>query len=172
MLHTLPPWLKPSAAVDLLQLMASIRPAVRTELAQPADHLTVRRWARSHGWYVAMDDDGFLVLSSSPTLARRVLAIDRSPRNHTGMLGRALGYPPCCCRAADRVGEHALDSWAISVDALTFVGRFKAISPRGYLHGRSLLSHIPCSPACRLSLRMAEGVKKWRRRHPRAQLGE
>jgi hypothetical protein len=168
---TLPAWLKPSAAVDLTQLVASIRPAVRTELAQRTDDLTVRRWARYHGWYVAMDTEGFLVLSASPSLVRRVLAIDQSPGNHTSMLGRALGYPPCCYRAANRVGEHALDAWSISVSAMGFVGRFKLIDPRGYLRGRSFISHIPCGPWCLLSLRMAEGVKKWQRHRQRVQVG-
>jgi hypothetical protein len=167
----LPAWLKPSAAVDLTQLVASVRPAVRTELAQRMDDLTVRSWARYHGWFVAMDTEGFLVLSASPSLARRVLVIDRSPGNHTSMLGRVLGYPPCCCRAANRVGEHALDAWSISVSAMRFVGRFKLIDPRGYLRGRSFISHIPCSPWCLLSLRMAEGVKKWQRHRHRVQMG-
>jgi hypothetical protein len=146
--------------VDLTHLVGSIRPAVRTQLSQSVDYSTVRRWARRRGWFVAIDDDGFLVFSPSPGLARHLLAIDRSPGRHTYKLGRSLGYPPCCCRAAARVGDEALDSWSTAMSARLFVGRFKAIDPRGYREGRAFISHIPCTPACVPSLRMAEDTKK------------
>ena len=154
--------------MDLIHLVASIRPAVRTELSQFVDYSTVRRWARRHGWFVAIDADGFLVFSGSPALARRLLVIDRSLGRHTYELGRGLGYPPCCCRAAAHVGEEALDKWSASKGAMPFVGRFKAINPREYREGRALISHIPCTASCQPSLKMAEATMEWKRYRLRA----
>jgi hypothetical protein len=156
----LPIWLKASAAIDLAQLWCCIRPVIRTELAQPVDHYLVRRWASNHRFFPALDPDGFLVLSRSPGLSRRVLDLDRSPGNHTFALGLALGYPYCCCRRAAAVGDAALDAFAETLRFTDFCGRFKMISPRGYRDGRALISHIPCSSRCVNSLQMAEALAR------------
>ena len=155
---TLPPWLKPSARTDILHLAAKIRPAIRTELAIPVSQDVVRIWMRRLGWYTAIDRDDFLVVSRSSALARMILAIDRDDSPHTFRLGHALGYPPCCCRAAASVGEQNLDSWAIAMSQRRFVGRFKLIDPTAYSEGHALISHIPCSPFCQASLQMAEAA--------------
>jgi hypothetical protein len=93
-------------------------------------------------------------------LGRRVMALDRSPGNHTYSFGRALGYPPCCCRAAAGVGDHAIDAWAEQFRAARFYGRFRQIDPSGYREGRALISHVPCSTSCGPSLRMAEALAR------------
>ena len=164
---TLPPWLKPSAHTDILHLAAKIRPAIRTELATPVSQDVVRDWMRRFGWYTAIDRDDFLVASRSSTLARMILAIDRHNSPHTFRLGRALGYPTCCCRAAANVGEQNLDRWALALSQRCFIGQFKLIDPTRYSQGRALISHIPCSPFCQASLRMAEAaLAAMRRSHP------
>ena len=155
---TLPPWLKPSARTDILHLAAKMRPAIRTELAVPVSHDIVRVWMRRLGWYTAIDRDDFLVVSRSSRLARMILAIDRDDSPHTFRLGRALGYPICCCRAAANLGEQNLDSWALALSRRRFIGRFKLIDPTRYSEGHALISHIPCSPFCQASLQMAEGT--------------
>jgi hypothetical protein len=154
----LPAWLKPSAAVDLAQLWFCIRPVIRTELVRPVDHDRVRRWAQNYRFFPALDNDGFLVISRTPCLSRRVLDLDRSPGNHTFALGRSLGYPYCCCRKAALVGDAALDAITERFRAECFIGRFKMISPLGYHDGCALISHIPCSSRCASSLRMAEAL--------------
>lgn len=155
---TLPPWLKPSARTDILHLAAKIRPAIRTELAVPVSQDVVRAWMRRLGWYTAIDGDDFLIVSPSCTLARMILAIDRDDCPHTFRLGRALGYPTCCCRAAACVGERNLDSWALALCRRRFSGRFKLIDPTHYRDGNALISHIPCSIFCQASLQMAEAT--------------
>lgn len=152
----LPSWLKPSAAVDLAQLWFCIRPMMRTELARPVARETVRQWARHYRFFAALDDDGFLVLSRTPCLSRRTLDLDRSPGDPTFALGRRLGYPYCCCRKAASMGDAALDALAGRFCSEDFFGRFKLISPLGYGDGHALISHIPCSPRCMPSLKMAE----------------
>lgn len=154
----LPSWLKPSAAVDLAQLWFCIRPVMRTELARPVPRETVRRWARNHRFFAALDGDGFLVLSRSSCLSRRVLDLDRSPGDHTFALGRRLGYPYCCCRKAASTGDAALDEFVGRFCSEDFFGRFKLISPLNYRDGHGLISHIPCSPRCMPSLRMAAAL--------------
>jgi hypothetical protein len=154
----LPSWFKPSAAVDLAQLWFYIRPVIRTELAHSVDRETVRRWTRNHRFFLALDDDGFLVLSRTPCLSRRVLDLDRSSGNHTFALGRRLGYPYCCCQRAALIGDAALDSLTGGFRSADFLGRFKMISPLHYRDGHALISHIPCSPRCMPSLKMAEAL--------------
>lgn len=154
----LPVWFKPSAAIDLAQLWFCIRPVMRTEPAQPVDHDRVRRWAERYRFFPVLDNDGFLVLSRTPCLSRRLLDLDRSPGNHTFALGRILGYPYCCCRKAATVGDAALDALAGRFRSDDFLGRFKMISPLGYHDGRALVSHIPCTPRCMPSLKMAEAL--------------
>ena len=155
---TLPPWLKASASTDLLHLAANIRPAIRTELAIPVSHDVVRRWMRRPGWYTAIDRDKFIIVSSSSALARKVLTLDREQSPHTFRLGRALGYPVCCCRAAASVGEQNLDSWARALCQRDFIGQFQAINPSNYRNGKALISHIPCSIFCQASLHMAQAA--------------
>jgi hypothetical protein len=151
----LPAWLKPSAAVDIAQVHFAIRPVLRTETRRNISASEVQRWARQRGWF-AHFDDRFVAFSPFPELGRRVLALDRSAPDHTYLLGLALAYPACCSRAAARNGESVLDDLGASIGAARFIGRFSAINPSGYLAGRALISHIPCSPHCAPSLDMAE----------------
>ena len=160
----MPDWLKPSAAVDLIQVLVGARPTLRTELRIPASADTVRRWARGLGLYVAIDIDGFVAMSYQPGAARRLLALDRSPGDHTRQLGLLLGYPACCCRAAAFIGEASIDDWAKTASRRLYFGRFKAINPSGYREGRSLISHVPCSTSCGPSLAIAVATMKGRAR--------
>jgi hypothetical protein len=143
--------------VDLAQLIFSIRPAIRTEMIC-SNKNKVTRWAHMYGLFPAIDNDGFLVLSKRAWLSRQVMAVDRTPGNHTYSLGRMLGHPRCCCLAAAAVGDETLDRWAAKFDARKLFGRFKAIDPRGYSQGHALISHIPCSQRYLPSLRMAEAL--------------
>lgn len=155
-----PAWLKPSAIVDLRQVLASLRPAIRTEIASVVSDVELGRWCRGLGLYGIRDGDGFLVLSRHPGHAARVMAIDRAPGTHTAWLGRWLGYPACCTRAAGRVGEDKLDALADRLGRRRFIGQFDAINVAGYREGKALISHIPCAPNCAASLKLAKMLKK------------
>lgn len=170
----IPNWLKRSARVDLALLLVGVRPAIRTEIVGPVKSEIIRRWARSFGWFVAFDDDQYIAISPVSGLPHRVLAIDREQAPHALRLGLALGYPPCCCRAAHRIGEQNLDQWSATIVKRGFIGRFKLIDPSGYSKGISLISHIPCSPYCVASLEQVNellcgwGYSPRRRRRNRA----
>lgn len=132
---------------------------MRSQVAGRLDRAELRRWARRAGLYVAVDGDGFFALSSHAGSARRVLRIDARPGRHLIALGLALGYPICCCRAAARRKEEGLDAWAEAMSSRRFIGLFRLIQPIGYLTGRSSISHVPCSPRCAASLRMAQALE-------------
>lgn len=158
-------WLRPSAITDLAQLITFVRPAVRTQVVgRPVEG--VQRFAWQLGCFAACDPDGFVVFSRSQMLSSRILSLDRRQGDHTYALGRLLGYPHCCCRAAAGVGECELDAWAAKIASCTFIGRYKMIDNSGYQKGRSLVSHIPCSPHCVPSRRMAIALQAGLRATP------
>jgi len=151
----LPTWLRASTRVDLAQLAAGIRPVIRTQLSCRVPHDTVALWARRYGWNTEVDDENFMVVSQSLDLCRQLLEVDRDPCDHTYQLGCLLGYPQCCCQAAERVGEPNLDNWSSALVRRRFVPPFDVIDPSLYRYGRSFISHIPCSTRCLPSLNMA-----------------
>ena len=115
----------------------------------------MRRWARRHGLFSSTDGSGYVVLSPSGSTSRRAIDLDGRPGRHTLALGRMLGYPDCCSRAAARLGDEGIDALAASIGSRRFHGRFRAIDPSGYRQGRARLSHVPCSHRCPMSLKLA-----------------
>jgi hypothetical protein len=172
-----PHWMRASAEVDLDQLQCSIRPAIRSQVRGRLDRSEIRRWARRAGLFAVVEKDGFFSMSRNASSARRVLRMDARPGRHTNALGRALGYPFCCCLAAAHRKEEGLDDWARAMSSRRFVGLFRLIDPKGYIAGRANISHVPCSPRCLASLRMARalsseanrerGRKEWSARRQR-----
>jgi hypothetical protein len=140
--------------------MAGVRPVARTEMRLRIQGERVTRWARSLRCFATVDHDGFLAISRRAGLARRLLILDRTPGNHTAMLGIQLGYPTCCCRAAARIGEEGIDRWAAAYRDRRFIGRYRQIDPRHYAAGFGLISHVPCTTTCWKSLRLATDLRK------------
>lgn len=149
----LPGWLPPSAVTDVTLVLRGHKPAARVSVGLRGGDL--RRWARRQGLFTSVDADGFAAISRDPATARRVIDLDRRPGRHTFALGTMLGYPPCCSRAAAHVGDEGIDRRHAYIAARRFHGRFRAIDPGGYADGSSRISHVPCSPRCLPSLRLA-----------------
>jgi len=149
----LPGWLPPSAVIDVTLVLRGHKPAARITVGPRGGDL--RRWARRHGLFTSIDADGFAAISRNPATARRVIDLDRRPGRHTLALGTMLGYPPCCSRAAARVGDEGIDQLHAAMAKRRFHGRFRAINPSGYADGSARISHVPCSTCCQPSLRMA-----------------
>lgn len=154
----LPGWLPPSAVTDVTLVLRGHKPAARVSVGPRGGDL--RRWARRQGLFTSVDAEGFAAISRDPATARRVIDLDRRPGRHTLALGTMLGYPPCCSRAAARVGDEGIDRQHAAITTQRFYGRFLAIDPSGYADGSSRISHVPCSPRCLPSLRMALLPKK------------
>ena len=148
-----PDWLPPSAIADISLLRRHAKPAARFHVGHRVGEL--RRWARRLGFFTSFDADGYAAISRNPTIARRVINLDRRPGRHTFALGKMLGYPVCCSRAAARVGDEGIDRWHQAVSARRFYGRFRAIDPTDYVAGASQISHVPCSHCCKPSLELA-----------------
>jgi hypothetical protein len=153
--------MRPSFAIDLAQLQAGVRFVARSQTrAGGADTSELRSWARHEGFFAAIDRKGFFTVSGSAALARTALRIDAWPGNHVVAFGSILDYPLCCCRAAARWGEERIDEWADQVSRRFFVGPFKLIKPETYVEGRGFISHVPCSPRCFPSLKMALALQR------------
>jgi len=155
--RTLPAqWLYPSAVVDFMLLYAGAKPAVRIELRERKGAEPLYVWCRESELDYASDADGFACVSAEPGVARQVLELDRSWRAHEVELGRALGYPLCCCQQVAWIGESQIDKLARRVAHWTFTGPYARINPAGYVNGLALVSHLPCSVDCNQSLDIAE----------------
>lgn len=148
-----PDWLPPSAVIDISLVLRGKKPAARVRVGRRGGEL--HRWGRRLGLFTCLDKDGFAAISRNPTTARKVIDLDRRPGRHTLALGLMLGYPSCCCRSASRAGDEGIDRQHELLSTRRFYGRFRAIDPSGYFKGGSRISHVPCSPRCLPSLKMA-----------------
>lgn len=159
-------WLYPSAVVDFTLLFAGAKPAVRVELRKPHGAEALDLWCRHSGLDYAFDAEGFACVSAQPGAARKVLQLDRSVGAHEVELGRALGYPLCCCERVAQIGESRIDAYACRVAQWHFTGPYKRINPTGYVNGLALVSHLPCSFNCDRSLGIAERARQFVRAYP------
>lgn len=147
--------LRPSALVDFILFLACGKAAVRL-IVETADGLReIRDWSERWGRDFMADQDGFAVVGFEPGSALQILEIDRRVEAHEIELGLALGYPACCCERIALVGESGIDAHALIVAGWSFQGQYRRINPAGYRSGHSLISHLPCSPTCHASLRIA-----------------
>jgi hypothetical protein len=147
--------LRPSALVDFVLFFACEKPAVRLIVDSEAGLEALEGWSSRWGFDFASEGEGFASVGFEPGTASRVLEIDRSAEAHEIELGRALGYPACCCERVSAVGESEIDSHAIVVAGWSFEGPYQRINPASYRSGRALVSHLPCSSTCDASLSIA-----------------
>ena len=150
------PWntLPKSARVDLAQFLAN-KPAIRTKVKNLSCVHKVVTWAKKCGLVCFSDHEGYVVIAKNSQLAREVLKIDQSSTPHEWELGLLLGYPKCCCNYIAAIGEENIDTISVNMKNWNFIGKFRLINPHFYLQGRSLISHLPCSPKCLPSLVLA-----------------
>jgi hypothetical protein len=145
-----------SVRVDLLRLFAECTRVVRCRVCEGSSNRETIRWAAHCGLTVEFDDDRYVAVGRDQGRVRRLLEIDASPEPHEAELGRMLGYPVCC---ADRVavdGECAINRLAQKAAVWHYEDRFRLIDTADYPRGRALISHLPCTPHCEASLRLAE----------------
>ena len=154
-------WLSASARVDFILLFASQKQTVRlkVESAEGLEHLT--RWCHQSRLDYASDENNFACVSRQAGRSRDVLELDRRAEPHELELGLALSYPRCCCDRIASIGESNIDSHATRVAQWPFTGPFTRINPSGYESGLALISHLPCSPECRVSLAIANKAREF-----------
>ena len=152
------PWevVPASFAVDLLQFCSTSKPIIRSAIRSPSGNRNpVQNWAKSFGLKVCFDSDEYFFVGRRLEEAMQGRSLDRSCEPHAFEFGQALGYPQCCCRYVADATEEMIDSLAKSQEQWTFSGSFSLIDPSGYASGCSLISHLPCSTSCELSLVLA-----------------
>lgn len=154
------PWseLPSSVRVDTLVFVATDKPAIRfPHGGSPSVVRNVGRAAALAGWD-SNADSAYVCLAKRKGLAGTLLALDGSGGDHTEALGLALGYPPCCCRAAAIAGEENIDRWAAASASRL---RDTRIDPYGFQSGLALVSHVPCDVSCRASHAIADAAWNW-----------
>ena len=163
------PWesLSPSALVDFVLLFACNKPAIRLIAKSKNGIDALARWCSNSGFDFASDFEAYVCVAREPGDAIRVLEIDQRPDSHEFVLGRALGYPACCCESVAAAGESNIDAHAENVATWPFSGQYRRINPSGYRDGRALISHLPCHPACDASLAIANQARAFLLAHRR-----
>jgi hypothetical protein len=153
--------LRPSAVVDFVLFFGCGKPSVRLLIDGQSSVDALRTWCHNTGLDFAVDVDGFACVARGPGAAGQILETDRRAEAHEEELGRALGYPLCCCQRIASVGESGIDSYASEAAGWNFHGDYRRINPAGYREGRALISHLPCSPACDTSLEIANRARRF-----------
>lgn len=154
--ETLPNSLNGSNYIDFLLLLAKLKPALRIKIDTDSIKNEVGEWCVSNGFAFLCNRSNYACIALAQGAAERLQQTDDSCWPHEYQLGRLLGYPECCCNKIADVGEENIDEWErVFIQRSRFEGQFVLISPAGYREGRSLISHIPCSSACRPSLDIA-----------------
>lgn len=145
-----------STRVDLLRLFARSAKVIRLRPVADSGASDVREWATDAGLAVHADGEGYVAIGRSEERTRRVLRVDASVDPHEEELGRLLDYPDCCVKAITAIGESAIDARAAELPSRPHRGRFRLIDIARYRDGLALVSHVPCSSACRPTLELAE----------------
>lgn len=148
-----------SFKVDFCQFLAGIKPAVRTRVL--VDHTQIQPFVLSlkdFGWHPILDDKNYLVISKSRSLSEIIMQEDQSLFPHASKLGHLLGYPGCCVSYIEQFGESEIDKVAEGYKRECLKGPFILLDISQYLEGIALISHIPCSYECKLSLDIALSV--------------
>ena len=145
-----------STRVDLLRLFARSTSVIRLRPFEDCGACAATDWATEAGLAAQVDGEWYVALGRSEERARRVLRADASVDPHEEELGRLLDYPDCCVKAIAAIGESAIDRRAAELSTRPHRGRFRLIEIAGYRDGLALVSHAPCSSACRPTLELAE----------------
>ncbi len=156
-LAALPRRLPASAAVDLLGVLADVKPAARVEAGALAPELV--EWAALTGLAAATDPEGYVALARTHKVAAELLAIDRATGAHEYELGLMLGYPTCCSELIATIGEASIDARAATVARWSLDCAFRLIDIAGYKRGEALISHVPCHARCTPSLDLAAALR-------------
>lgn len=155
----LPDNLKKSDYVDFLIFLNGDKPCIRIGNNCDKVYKEIIKWCKKYKYHYRLSDYGLMYIFRRRIIGLLAQRADDSVLPHTIIFGLLLGYPFCCCRKIKRIGEKNIDSYERFIKnskKVKFVAPYDKIKPHSYLEGTSFISHIPCSPCCRKSLRIAE----------------
>lgn len=148
-----------SANVDLILLLLSLKPCMRTQLKTlKFDKKQLDSWCRKYHLEFGIANYDLIYIATTKQILDEVIALDNSHESHEKKLGALLGYPECCCDKITQVGEMRIDQFEEWLITQTFSGSFQLINTYTYRHGKAFISHVPCSTTCISSLEIAEQV--------------
>lgn len=158
------PWhvLPPSFKIDLCQLLSGIKSCARSQILDKAHFHTLINAIEIIGWHMSYDQDhqdNFFFIAKDVTILKNLIFIDKSISSHEKELGALLGYPECCYNYISKHGENMIDKLDDKFSKQALMGEFALIDISHYREGICLLSHVPCSPQCVRSLKIAKNVK-------------
>ena len=155
--ESLPSTLPKSSYIDFLLFLANVKQSLRIKVSQNETIKNLKRWCDINGFSFLHDEDHFVFIANDEETNRRLKQLDTSSLSHEYELGCLLGYPHCCCKKIESIGEENIDEYEKRlIDNSNFEGAFNLINPEGYKKGYALISHIPCAPTCEDSLNIAQ----------------
>jgi len=155
----LPEELNNSNYIDLLLFLAKLKPALRVKIIDESTKQKLKTWCVTNHFSFLSNERNYICIALDKETANRLQKADDAYEPHEYELGRLLGYPACCCKNISNVGEKNIDEWEDKfIKNSKFKGEFELINPKGYREGYALISHIPCSSACKHSLYIAKEI--------------
>jgi len=153
----LPEKLPRSSYVDFLLLLGNLKPALRIKISQNENIVDLSHWCETNDFYFLLGKDDYAFIAKNKTIANNIEIIDISTSPHEYELGKMLGYPDCCCKKIAKICEENIDKYEdVFINEFNVKNSYVLINPKGYKEGYALISHIPCSPTCEYSLRIAQ----------------
>lgn len=154
--EALPEHLPLSSNIDFLLLLIGLKPSLRIGPISLVKCKEVCDWGDAFGFYTKIDNEGYVFLSIIQNVDL-LMSIDQSLENHCVKFGLLLGYPECCSKSIGNIGEEHIDEYEKNiVFNWSFEGKYHLINPKNHFEGGALISHIPCSPTCEYSYKIAK----------------
>jgi len=149
-----------SANVDMLLFSLGEKPCMRTKIEVKGDVVfLLELWCQRYKNHFRIDHEQYIYIARDLKLLDAVMSLDHSPQEHAAKLGILLGYPECCCRMIDSLGEGGIDRFEETYKFQEFTAPFHIINPVRYREGFAFISHVPCSTSCAASYKIALRVK-------------
>ncbi len=154
---SLPKDLYKSSYIDFLLFVGGIKPVVRIDTSSLSQIEQLAMWSRRFKLSSTIRNK-FVYIANKNVSVSRIADLDWSCQPHELEFGLELGYPYCCCEFIEKIGEQNIDYFETEVinKGWHFDNEYTLIDPSGYLEGRALISHTPCSPKCKKSLEIAK----------------
>jgi hypothetical protein len=156
--ESLPSNLDNSNYIDFLLFLAGLKPALRIKCKDYFKN-ALTKWCENYSFSFMISPEKYIYIARNMYMVNLIRKIDDLCIPHEYELGILLGYPECCSKNIQLVGEENIDKWEEQfVKQSIFVGEYKLINPEGYKDGYALISHIPCSSKCKFSLAIAKSA--------------
>ena len=126
-----------SGRIDLLLFLLDLKPVFRTNIIDASRHAEIESWGTNNRSFYYFSDR--MYIGKSHEIVVKTYHSDMEELPHEYELGMLFGYPKCCCRFIESVGEKKIDAMDEDVKTWAFSGTFKAIDPTGYFDGLSLV---------------------------------